>query len=239
MTTLRKWFRPMHEFTRLQLRATRIVGNISAQIVELFGGADEMIEVVLLPEAPPAIQTTVDLNGSKVLPRLALRKHRRLRRKGGEQMDVIRHHDEIGEVVAIAVKMLETVGDDLRQFRPPQHAGAVTFIQMSIPAFGDELLEFVYERLVEVPKLSFPFRVSRIDSVMCQPFVPGGQPVHENRFGNRIPGPPGDETDRSRLHPMRKSPLNDGELLRRVKDLKAIADRIVHRNHCSHLAPPR
>src|SRR5579871_4472864 len=95
----------------------------------------------------------------------------------------------------------------------------MAFIQMFIPAIGNELLEFGVQMLIEQSKLSGPVLFLRIDSVTNEPVVARGKPALQDWLWNRIPGAPGDEANRSRLHPVRQPPLDHGILLPWIEDL--------------------
>ncbi len=62
----------MHEFVFRKAGFDWVVRDVAAQVVELFGRADEMVETVLLPEATARADGSVDLCGLPVLPTLAL-----------------------------------------------------------------------------------------------------------------------------------------------------------------------
>src|SRR5687767_12867917 len=76
----------------------RIAGNVISQLLELLDGPHEMIEAVLLPEATGTPQSAIDLPGRIVFPRVALLQHGGLVAESGQQVDVIGHHDEVGQV---------------------------------------------------------------------------------------------------------------------------------------------
>ena len=64
-----------------------------------------MVEAVLLPEAASGLGLSVDLRRLPMLPAFALLEHRLDIAKRRQQVDVIGHHDEVGQLVAVAVKL--------------------------------------------------------------------------------------------------------------------------------------
>ena len=54
--------------------------------------------------------------------------------ESNKQMHMIRHYDEIGQFVALAVKVQQTIGNDQAQFGPFQYAFTSSAIQLAIPS---------------------------------------------------------------------------------------------------------
>jgi hypothetical protein len=113
-----------------------------------------MVEAVLLPELAAAAERALDLPRREVLPRIALAEHRLLVRKRGEDVDVVRHNDEVGQLVTVIVESQHTVSDDGREFGAAEDAFAVATIEILVPPVGEvslklgdklggELLQFV------------------------------------------------------------------------------------------------
>ncbi len=101
-----------------------------------------MIEPVLLPELSSAPQTTLNFSRGKVLPRFALIEHALFVNEGGQQVNMVRHDDEIGELVSIPVEVAEAVGHDPGERRLAQYALTVARIEMTMPAIGKRAYEF-------------------------------------------------------------------------------------------------
>ena len=104
-----------------------------------------MVERILLPEARGSCETAVDAGRGKTFPRFALPEHRLFIREGHEDMHVIRHHHEIGQLMAIAVEMAQAVRHDLCRLRPAQDAVSVALVEMMVPALRKDVLQLMNE----------------------------------------------------------------------------------------------
>ena len=104
----------MSELARFEIGSFRVAGDVTAEGLKLFDGTDEVVEAVLLPEAVGCSELAVELHGLIVLPALALSQHSLFTDERGQQMDVIRHHDNVGQFVPITVEFQQAVADDSR-----------------------------------------------------------------------------------------------------------------------------
>src|SRR4051794_7321046 len=111
------------------------------QVRELLGRPYQMIECILLPETSFSLQPEIDLRTHVAFPREALLQHRMLVGKRGQDMYMIWHHDKIGQVVTVAVEVMEAFRDDPGQLGSLQDAFSMTCIEMNVPALGEETLE--------------------------------------------------------------------------------------------------
>src|SRR6266568_8758004 len=82
-----------------------IVGDVSAQVFELLGAADQMIEALLLPEPTSPSECPIQLDGGVFLPRVTLLFQVRIAQQGDEDVRVVGHHDEVAEPVTLAVEV--------------------------------------------------------------------------------------------------------------------------------------
>lgn len=167
----------MEELAVAQPGALRIRRDVVALIVELLDGADKMIECILLPEASPAPEQAVETRCHVPLPRFALRKHCVFIRKRHEDMHMIGHHDEVSQIVAIAVEAAKAVGNDLRQLWISEHAIAVTVVEMFVPAIGHAESKPVDEILWQTAEMITPVGIGRADSMLPQPGISFVEPA--------------------------------------------------------------
>lgn len=77
----------------------RLVGDVATKILILRLGPNEVVEPILLPESPGLCASLIDLSTREAFPCFTLRQHRIIIRKRSQQVDVIRHHDEIGQPI--------------------------------------------------------------------------------------------------------------------------------------------
>ena len=72
-----------------------------------------MINSILLPESAALTELSVDFISRVVFPRLTLGQHGIFRRKRSQQVDVVRHHDKVSELITIglngAIRLLTEV----------------------------------------------------------------------------------------------------------------------------------
>ena len=78
-------------------------------MVKLFLAADQVVERFMLPELAGAARQLVDPPAGESLPPGALLEHRLLIWKRRQHVHVIRHHDEIGQLVTVAIELLQAV----------------------------------------------------------------------------------------------------------------------------------
>jgi hypothetical protein len=121
---------PKHK-TCLQPRFGRVFTNVSSHGVEVLRTADEPIEVVGLPEGIQGAETRfVDSTARNAFPALQRVGQRFAIAEREEHVDVIGHDDVVPEVVAPAVEVMETVGDDWGEAWITQGAGAVRGVEL-------------------------------------------------------------------------------------------------------------
>ncbi len=105
---------------------------------EVLGTADEAFEVIGLPEG---IQSTearlVDETARNAFPALERVGERFAVAEGEERMDVIGHDEFAPEVVALAVEVMEAVGDDLGEAWITQVAGTVGGVEVFVELVGE------------------------------------------------------------------------------------------------------
>ena len=87
--------------------------DVSPQVLILVGITNEMVEGLLLPKLPVLMDRLIDPKRCVMKPRIALLFHGVRSRESGEQMDMIRHHDEITQTITLAIEMQERVGHNL------------------------------------------------------------------------------------------------------------------------------
>lgn len=87
----------------------RVLRDVVTQASELTFVPHKMIKGILLPKAALSAETTIDLPGREMLPRIALFDHRGFVGERGEQMDVIRHDDEVEHLITITVEVQQAV----------------------------------------------------------------------------------------------------------------------------------
>ena len=92
----------------------RILCDVVTQTTELPFVTHEMIKGILLPEAPPGAQATMDPPGREVFPGGTLLHHGSLVGTRGKQVNVIGHDDEIEHLVAISIEVQQAVGNQPR-----------------------------------------------------------------------------------------------------------------------------
>ena len=98
----------------VEARFGRIFTNVSLHGAEVFRTADEAVEVIGLPEGIQGAEARlVDETARNAFPALERVGEGFAVAEGEEDMDVIRHDDVAPEVVALAVEVMEAVGDDL------------------------------------------------------------------------------------------------------------------------------
>ena len=80
-------------------------------------------------------------------------------------MHMIRHYHEIGQLVTIAIKMLQTVSHDLGTVGIPQDASTIAVIKCVILAVGKVLEKFSLDLPAKLIQMAFPVSELRIDSM--------------------------------------------------------------------------
>jgi hypothetical protein len=95
-----------------QPRSTRILSNVTSQVVKLLFTANQMIEVVGLPKASAATQCLVDTHSSVMLPRITLLEHPAGDWKRRQEVHVVRHDHEISQQITVAIETVKTFADN-------------------------------------------------------------------------------------------------------------------------------
>src|ERR1700677_3883669 len=134
-------------------------------------------------------------------------------------MDMVRHHHEVGQLVTVAIEMLEARCDNLGHFRAAQYACPVALIQVIVPPIRDQELKFSDQLGIQLVQSSRPILFRRIDSVALEPSCALCLPLPKNPVRNGIPRPPGNERNGSCLRPMRQPSLDDRIVLIRIENL--------------------
>ena len=83
----------MHEFASLQARFAWIVGDIAAEVKELWFRSDQVVKAILLPEAAGLLQTLVDRSTGETFPFFTLFEHRIIVPEGSHQVNMVRHYN--------------------------------------------------------------------------------------------------------------------------------------------------
>jgi hypothetical protein len=105
---------------------------------EVLGTADEAVEVVGLPEGIQGAEAgLVDETARNAFPALERVGEGFAVPEGEEHVDVIGHDDVAPEVVALAVEVLQAVGDDLGEAWITQGAGAVRGVEVFVELVGE------------------------------------------------------------------------------------------------------
>jgi len=82
-----------------------------SKIVELLGTTDEVVEAFFLPKAAMATKLFIDFRGGKAFPRKALAFDLGGAAKANKQMNVIGHDNKVAQVISVAIKMKQTIGN--------------------------------------------------------------------------------------------------------------------------------
>ena len=104
----------------------------------MLGTANESVEVIGLPEGILGAEAGfVDETARNAFPSLQRVGQRFAIAEREEHMDVIGHDDVTPEVVALTVKVMEAVGDDLGEAWITQGAGAVRGVEVFVEFVGE------------------------------------------------------------------------------------------------------
>lgn len=172
-----------------------------------------MVKTILLPKAALAAEKAVDFCRREVFPRFTLSKHDLRVRKCRHEMDMVGHHDEISQLIAITVKVTQAVRNDQRELGPAEDTSAVAFVEVIVPAIGQELFAFAGQGRAERSYLSLPIVRGCIYSMLCKPGGAFCLPLAYDFLRQRIPCAPRNKSDGSRLRPMRQAPVDHIEFL--------------------------
>lgn len=162
-------------------------------------------------------KTAIDLPGREVLSGAALFDHRGFVGESGEQMDVVRHDDEVEHLMAIAIEVKKTVGDDVRDFRLAEHAVTVTGIERVMPARGEAIVVFDHQVGWKFLDTHLPAFLSGLDAVEVEPAIALRPPAFENVLRHGVRRAPSDEDHGAVLGPMRQLALGDEPIVVRIE----------------------
>jgi len=180
--------------------------------------AHEVIKGVLLPKAALKAECGIDPASGEMLPRIALFDHRGFVGESSEQMDVIRHDDEVEHLIAVTIEVKKAVGDDVCDFRLAEHAGTVTGVERFMPARGEAIMVFDHQVGWKFLDKHLPAFPGGIDAVKVEPAIPVRPPTFENILRHRVSRAPGDEDHGAVLRPMRQLALGDEQIVVRIEE---------------------
>lgn len=124
--------------TSFQAGFCRIFTNVTLHRSEMLRTADEAVKVIGLPEGIQGAEAGfVDETAGNTFPALPRVRQGFVGAEGEEDMDVIGHDGVAPEVVALAVEMMEAVGDDLSEAWITQGAGAVGGVEVFVELVGE------------------------------------------------------------------------------------------------------
>jgi hypothetical protein len=211
----------MNELTFPESGLDRIFSNIAADGLELLGRSHKMVEPILLPEAPPFAEFAIDLHSRVMLPRLALPQHRVFASKCRQDVNMIRHDNEVRQEISISIAVMETVSDDFREFRTTQKTRAMTGIEFLMPPLREHLIEsaLLLRGKMDAQLLS-PVRTLWVDSMTPEPLLAISLPASEDNCGHGVRRSPGDEAHCFRLIPMRKLAVDDEQVISPLEQAK-------------------
>jgi len=99
--------------TGLKSRYLGVISYVAAIIVELLGTADKVVKTIFLPEVVAKTENAINLSGLIALPFGYLLEHALHLRKCSQHVYVVRHHDEVRELILLTIKMTQALRDDL------------------------------------------------------------------------------------------------------------------------------
>ena len=182
-----------------------------------------MIERLALPEMPGSAEGLVDPSGREFEPGRGHSAQRPATPALQKCVDVVWHDDKGIKIIAVPVKLLDTLRDHGRQIRIAQHAFAVPLVEPLVPAAIADSPKRGTQRggksggqLDNV--LQF-FRRHR-DSVPRQPVDLLAVPEIDHGLRHRIESAKRHKDGDSRLKPMRQITNADLQLRVRIKRLK-------------------
>src|SRR4051812_28523271 len=94
----------MQVLTAAQVRFARIINDISAECVKLCGATDQVVEALALPEGTASTHLAINFGRGEMLPRFALPLHIHMTGELNKQMDMVRHHHEITQLVSVTIE---------------------------------------------------------------------------------------------------------------------------------------
>src|SRR5205823_6268161 len=123
--------------------------------------------------------------------------------EGDLDVDVVGHADEVQQVVVSPVEVQQIVRYDSGNRGPTEHALTVALVQATLPALTEQPLDPVLRVFGELLEFRMPV-AAWVDPGVPQQLVAllDGTPHH--RLRQRVRRAPGQETDCTRLDPMRQ-----------------------------------
>lgn len=214
-------FAPKTRLISSEARIERVLRDVVTQAAKLTFVAHEVIKGVLLPKAALKAECGIDQASGEVLPGVALIDHRGLVRESGEQMDVVRHDDEVEHLIAVAIEVQKAVSDDVSDFRLAEHAGTVASIESLMPAAGVAIMVFDHQVGRKFLDPHLPTFLGGIDAVDIEPAIAIRPPTFENILRHGVRRAPGDEDHGAVLCSMRQLALGDEQLVVRIEETHA------------------
>lgn len=163
-----------------------VLSDVVAQASELAFVTHQMVKGVLLPKAALGAEMAIDLPSGEMFPGVALFDHRDIVGERGEQMDVIRHDDEVEHLVAITVEVRQAVGDEVCDLGLSEDARAVAGVECFMPAGGEAVVVFDHQVGRKFLDPQLPAFLGGIDSVVVEPAIAICPLAFENVFGHGV-----------------------------------------------------
>jgi hypothetical protein len=196
----------------------RILRDVVTQAPKLAFVPHKVIESILLPKPALSAETTINLPSSEVLPRIALFDHRCLIGERGEQMDVIRHDDEVEHLVTITIEVQQAFGDNVCDPALRENTRAMPRIQRLMPSRGEAVVVFDHRIGRQLLHSHLPAFLHGIDALGVELTIAIRSPAIQNIFRHRVRCSPGDEDHAAILRPVRQSPLGDEQIVVRIEE---------------------
>lgn len=210
---------PKHK-TRLQTRFRRILANVSLHGAEVLGTADEAVKVIGLPEGIQGAEAGfVDETARYAFPAFERVGEGFAVAEREEDVDVIGHNDVAPEVVALAVEVMEAVGDDLGEAWITQGAGAVRGLEVFVELVGELAVEAGFGDFVPRRRIG------------GEEGLASAKPVIEEFTRKRIGEAEGDEDRHLALLPVRQLVGRLFDVPSRIEELHCSVNR-GERGHC-------
>jgi len=201
-----------------EARLARVLRYVVAQASKLAFMPQEVIKGILLPKAACCAESGIDPASGEMLPRVALLDHGCFVGENGQNMNVIRHDDEVEHLVSLAIEVQQAVRDDVRDLWPTEHTSTMTCVEGFMPSRGEAIMVFGHLVWREILNLDFPAFLRGIDAVEIKPAIAIRTPAFENVLRDRVRRAPGDEDHAAILSPMRQFSLRDEQLVVRIKE---------------------
>ncbi len=154
----------MSEVSVLEVGLRRILGDVATEFLKGVLSAHQMVEAFVLPETASLTECGVDLFCGPALPGLHLGQHGLTRQTTDEDMQMIGHHHEVSQSVALPVKETEGIDDDLTEFLLVEHAGTVAGIHFMLKMSGklSEIPSVLRGQFFQVPSPVALFRINAV-----------------------------------------------------------------------------